>query len=183
MADIDRTEMTAEEFLELPESNETVELIDGEMIMTPAPTDAHQSSVGSIYFYLRSSLSSGILRMAPLDVKLAEVHVVQPDVFWVSDENTRCHVVDGKYWVGAPDLVVEVLSASTSKRDYGVKFDLYEQHGVREYWLVDQQALFVQVFRLDAGKFVRQGVFGKGEAFVASVLGDLKIDVTKLLEQ
>ena len=102
-------------------------------------------------------------------------------MFWISDTNTSCILVDGKYWHGAPDLVIEVLSPSTAERDYGVKFELYQQHGVREYWIVDITNLFIQTFRLENGKFARQGVFGLGKTFASSVLGDAIIDAGRIL--
>ena len=150
--------------------------------MSPAPTDLHQALVLAIAMYLRQIVPNGTVRLAPLDVYIDGLVVVQPDVFWVSDDNDQCVLVDGKYWRGAPTLVVEVLSPSTAQLDVGEKFDIYEKMGVKEYWLVDQ-ALFVQVYRLENGKFVRQGVFGLDDKFVSQVLGDVEVDVRKLLDQ
>ena len=182
MADLIQTQMTAGEFLQLPESNQLIQLIDGEVIMSPAPTDLHQHLVGAIYVFLKQLLSNGVLRMAPLDVYIDGANVVQPDVFWVSAQNDRCVLAEGKYWQGPADLVVEVLSPATAKLDIGDKFELYEKSGMREYWLVDQ-ALFVQVYRLEDGKFARHGVFGLDQSFTSSLLGDQQIDVKKLLDQ
>ena len=108
--------------------------------------------------------------------------MVQPDVFWISEANDHCVLVDGKYWRGAPDLTAEVLSPGTAKLDVGDKFDLYEQYGVREYWLVDAQALFVQVFQRQNDHFARQGVFDKSGSFASVALGGLTVPVDKLLE-
>lgn len=182
MADLTQTQMTAEEFLQLPESNQLIQLIHGEVIMSPAPTDLHQLLVGASYFFLRQIIPGGELRMAPLDVYIDGVNVAQPDVFWVSEDNDQCVLIDGKYWRGAPTLVVEVLSPSTEGLDWREKFDLYEEHGVREYWLVSQ-ALSVHVFRLQQGKFVQQGTFDVLQKFVSGVLNNHEIDVKKLLDQ
>ena len=182
MADITHEQMTVEEFLNLPESNQIIQLIHGEVMMSPAPSDLHQRLVGAIYIFLKQVLPGGALRMAPLDVHIDDAEVVQPDVFWVSEDNDQCVLIEGKYWRGAPDLIIEVLSPSTAQLDQGEKFDLYEKNGVKGYWLVDQ-ALFMQVYRLEDGKFVRQGVFGLDQTFSIQVAGDLEIDVRKLLGQ
>ena len=183
MADKTDVQMTVEEFLELPESNQIVQLIHGEVLMSPSATLLHQRLVLAIAKYFSKIIPDGEVFIAPLDVYIGEGIVVQPDVFWVSEKNTQCAVIDDRYWRGAPDLVVEVLSPSNAQLDWGDKFEIYQQYSVREYWLVDQQALFVHVFRLENGKFARQGVFGKGQRFVSAVLNGHEVDVTALLEQ
>lgn len=182
MADITHEQMTVEAFLKLPESNQIVQLIHSDVMTGPALSDLHQLLAGAIYIFLKQILPAGALRMAPLDVHIDDTEVVQPDIFWVSEDSDACVLIEGRYWRGAPTLVVEVLSPSTAQLDLGEKFDIYEKCGVREYWLVDQ-ALFVQVYRLENGKFVRQGVFGLGQTFVSRVAGDIEIDVRKLLDQ
>jgi Uma2 family endonuclease len=182
MVELTKTRMTAAEFLQLPESSEIIELINGEVIMPPAPSDYHQANVGDIYFYLRQHVQKGTFRLAPTDVYLSEIDVVQPDIFWVSAENTVCVLVDGKFWRGAPDLIIEILSPSTARRDREAKFSLYEQHGVREYWMVEPEAAFVEVYSLQAGKYIRLGFFGLGETFKSPVLGNLDIAVDSFLK-
>src|SRR5690606_20207514 len=113
---------------------------------------------------------------------LNEANVVQPDMFWISDENDRCYLVDGKYWRGAPDLVIEILSPGTTRRDRDVKYALYEQHGVREYWLVDAEERYIDVYRLDdGGQFTRQGVYGGGDTFASPLFPGVTLDATALL--
>lgn len=181
MVNMSHVRMMAEEFLSLPETLERIELINGEVVMSPSPVDPHQDAVLAAASLIRQIAPAGKVKIAPLDVYIDGINVVQPDVFWISDANTKCILIDNKYWHGAPDLVIEVLSPSTAERDYGVKFDLYQQYGVREYWIIDTTALFVQVFRLEDGKFVRQGVFGTDKTFVSSTLGDVLIQVSEIL--
>lgn len=171
---VDMTRISANEFLAQPETNHIVELIEGEIIIT-TPTDLHQQLVGSIYFALRTAFPQGTYRIAPTGIRLDDQHVVEPDVFWVSADNTRCQVVDGRYWHGAPDLVIEVISPSTSRHDRDVKFRLYERHGVREYWIVEPEAAFIEVYRLNEGAFERSGVFGKGETLTSPTLNGAAI--------
>lgn len=171
-----QTRMTAAEFYELPESDQIVELIDGEVIVSPTPLPPHQDTLLELVFMLKTDYKTGKFYVSPLDVYLDDATVIQPAIFWVAPIS-RC-VVTGKRVSGAPDLVIELLSPSTAKRDKTVKFALYEQFGVREYWIVAHKEQFVEVYHLTAGKFVLQGVYVSGETFVSSVLGDKAVDLS-----
>lgn len=173
--------MTAKEFKQLPETNQFIELLDGDVIMSPAPKNAHQAAVLSIATFFKINAVGGQTVIAPMDVYFDDYNVAQPDIFWVSNEGSQCSLGDDGYWHGASDLVVEVLSPSTALKDRGIKFNLYEQYGVREYWLVDTEAKFIEVYRLDAGKFARLGAFGAGQNFVSEVLSQLTVNVDDLL--
>ncbi len=181
MVDLTKTEMTAAEFLDLPETNKIVELINGEVVVAPSPVDRHQQVSGNLYFSLRQQIPSGTWRFAPADVYLDEYNVVQPDLFWIGDDNDHCHLVDGKYWRGAPDLVIEVLSPGTTRQDRDVKYRLYEAGGVREYWIVDAAESYVEVYRLTAGQFARYGIFGVDEQFVSPLFAHVTLRVEALL--
>jgi Uma2 family endonuclease len=177
-----RDRLTSAEYRALPETNQIQELIDGELIVNP-PLDVHQIRVGSVYFTLRMLLNErGHLRMAPTGVHLEERHDYEPDVFWVSPENTRCALgPDGRYWYGPPDLIVEILSPTSGYRDYNTKYLMYEKHGVREYWIIEPTAQFVNVFRWAEGGFQHVGDFEVGQSFESSVLGAV-IDVKALFD-
>jgi Uma2 family endonuclease len=119
------------------------ELIDGEAyFMAPAPNLEHQEVAGDVYFQLRSALAGKKCRafIAPIDVRLPKKDeadesidtVVQPDVLVVCDS----HKLDRRGIRGAPDWILEVLSPSTASHDQIKKRELYERHGVREYWLI-----------------------------------------------
>jgi len=180
MATPERIRMTVEEFKQLPETNLPTELIDGELIVMPAPKDDHQKLILPIGSYLRQIVPGGEVRVAPTDVWLGE-DCVQPDVFWVSGPESKCKLGEDGYGYGAPDLVVEVLSPSTAYRDRRTKFNLYQQHGVREYWLADPEGQYIEVYFLESGNFVRQGAFGKVDSFISPVLGGVSIKVGELL--
>lgn len=137
---------TAEEFFKLiPETNEHIELINGEIVEQAAPTEIHQDIVGGLYSEFRSYIrrKGGNCKpfIAPLDVKLDDNNVVQPDVFIVCDPDKR----DGKRINGSPDLVVEVVSTNRSD-DYSKKLEIYKNFGVREYWIIDPAAERVLVY-------------------------------------
>jgi Uma2 family endonuclease len=125
-------------------------------------------------------MASRIVVISPMDVHLDDENVVQPDVFWVSGADSLCKLGEDGHWHGAPDLVVEVLSPSTALRDHGVKFALYERFGTREYWLIDPEGEFVEVFHREGEIFRRFGVFGREDVFALSVLLDVTVQVSAL---
>ncbi len=145
------------------------ELINGEIFVAPAPRDSHQKTVFRAAKYIESIAPEGEIRVSPIDVYLDDINVVQPDVMW-NGVDSPCVLVEDAYWRGAPDLVVEVLSPSTALRDKSTKFQLYEQFGVREYWIIDPTGQYIEVYVLTAGKFARQGVFGGSDSFTSAVL-------------
>lgn len=181
MVEQTRIQMTAAEFRQLPESMEHIELIDGEIVVSPTPRHRHQNIIGNLHLMLAGLIPSGKIVLSPMDVYLSDTDVVQPDVFWVSGPGSKCQLGADDYWHGAPDLVIEVLSPGTALRDKTVKFDLYEKHGVREYWLVDPDALYIEVWRLHENKYMRVGVFGPEDRFESAVL-ELEVDTTKIFQ-
>ena len=126
-------------------------------------------------------IEAGEWRVAPCDVYLDDLNVVQPDLFWVSPENQNCHLIDN-YWHGAPDLVIEILSPGTTRRDRDTKYSLYEKAGVREYWIVEAEELYIEVYIWRDGSFVRQGIYGLGESFASPVLNGVTLSVDTLLK-
>lgn len=178
MVDATQTRLTAAEFEQLPETNTPTELIAGEVIMTPAPKYAHQKTVFVLAKLIEQLGPGGITCIAPIDVYLDEANVVQPDVFWVGGEESRAQLGDDGYWHGAPDLVVEVLSPATARHDKREKFNLYEKHGTREYWLVEPEAEYIEVWQLVEGRYRRQGIFGPENSFQSTVLGNQKVELS-----
>jgi Uma2 family endonuclease len=138
------------------------ELIDGvAYLMAPAPLLEHQDVAGEIFYQLRRALENTLCRafMAPVDVRLpkaneADEHidtVVQPDVLVVCDGAK----LDRRGVRGAPDWVLEVLSPATAGHDQVLKRRIYEQAGVREYWLVHPTDRVLTVYRLENGAYGR----------------------------
>ncbi len=162
--------MTANEFLALPVSNLHHELINGEEIMSPAPTGKHQRAVGNLFIFVKHIVPNGEVLFAPVDVYLDDENIVQPDVLWVAAGST-CTWVEDKYLSGAPDLVVEVFSPGTVRADRKDKFRLYEKFGVREYWMVDPDEKLLEIWQLPGGRFVLVDVYGPGDACQSPLLG------------
>ncbi|MBI5440261.1 MAG: Uma2 family endonuclease [Deltaproteobacteria bacterium] len=163
-----------EDYVTWPD-DERWEIIDGEpYAMTPAPTTRHQSIVAQLTAFLAPALRGHPCRVfpSPIDVVLSPHDVVQPDVIVVCD---RTKITPANIQ-GAPDLVVEILSPSTSLKDRRTKFALYERHGVREYLLVDPEGATVEAFSLgEDGAFQRARVYGRGETLELRSLGGLPI--------
>jgi Uma2 family endonuclease len=171
-----KTRVTFAEYAAMPETNQIVELIDGEIVVNP-PLDKHQKAMWEIVATMTPLMKNGTARFAPAGLHFDDGNSFEPDLFWVSAENTGCFLEDnGRYWHVAPDLVIEILSPSTASDDRGIKFDTYEKHGIREYWLVDPEAKFTEVYRHDGSKFERRGVFKPNQSFVSAVLNGATID-------
>lgn len=166
---------------ELPESNLPMELWDGELIMSPTPNPNHQDIVFNFARELREFVYAkglGKVFLSPLDVILGQRRVVQPDVFFIA--KARLKLVTDRVRC-APDLAVEVISEGSWKRDRVEKKDLYEQHGVREYWIVDAEAQTIEVFALDRGAFKLASKAEAGETASSKLLPGLKATWSQLL--
>ena len=142
--------ITADEFFEMfPEESvsERYELHEGEIVGMSAPTIQHQDIVGGAYSEIRAFIrkKGGKCKVfvSPVDVKLTDTIVVQPDVFVMCDPSK----IDEKRCYGAPDWVIEVTSTNKGD-DFGKKFTYYQENGVREYWIVvpDEQKTLVYFF-------------------------------------
>jgi Uma2 family endonuclease len=166
--------MTAGEFLALPVSNLPHELIHGEEIMSPSPTGNHQRVSGRLFKLIGGLVPHGEVLYAPIDVYLDDENVVQPDILWVA-ENGTCVWVEDRYLSGAPDLVVEIFSPGTARRDKKDKFRLYEKFGVREYWMVDPDEKWLEIWQLKEAHFVLVDVFGPTDACTSPLLGKLDV--------
>jgi Uma2 family endonuclease len=181
MADQTQIRMTASEFFQLPETTQPIELIDGELIMSPAPVPPHQRASRRLIVLLDAIIPDGELFYAPIDVYLDDENVVQPDILWIA-KDSHCKTGE-KRLEGPPDLVIEVFSPGTARRDKVTKFRLYERHGVREYWMVDPQERYIEVHRLESGRFVLQSVYEPGMTFASAVLGGQIIDVNRIFAE
>ena len=171
---------TLADFDALPEGT-LAQLIDGEIIMSPSPTSYHQQIVVRLLTQMVGFVDeqkSGEVLVAPLDVEFSEENIFQPDILFVSHE--RSSIITEKRIIGAPDLVIEVLSRSTAYYDLLEKHEVYEEHGVREYWVVDPMKHFIRVFANGNNGFVEiQKVTGEG-IVRSSILPDLEIDAAKV---
>jgi Uma2 family endonuclease len=140
---------TYRDLVALPDDGLRHELLDGEHVVTPSPAVAHQLILWDLSREIANFLDAhpvGTALAAPFDVKLSLFTVLVPDLVYFTAERFA-RAVNDKHAVAAPDLVVEILSPGTRRRDRGRKRAIYEREGVKEYWVVDPDAKQVSVLR------------------------------------
>lgn len=139
------------------------EILDGELIVSPAPVVRHQQVVSNILFHLETYRRNvgGRAFAAPLDVFFADDNVVEPDVFFIRVDHPER--VQEKFIKDAPDLVVEVSSPSTQRRELVRKRELYQRFGVPEYWYIDLEAERIEVYVLTEGDYRAPRLLYPGE--------------------
>ena len=187
-SDLDLTKQyTYSDYL-LWQFSERVELIKGYILkMSPAPSRNHQMILYDITICMDSYFKDKkcSIFFAPFDVRLPvkslkkDTTVVQPDLCIICDENK----LDDKGCNGAPDLVVEILSPKNSKHDVDTKFNLYQESGVKEYWIVEPEARIVLVYTLQNDIYIGLKPFTEGEIIKSPLFPDMKIAVEAVFQK
>ena len=150
----ERVILTYKEYEALPADGRRYEIHDGELSVTPAPSPQHQRIIGNLYTILRQHIETrglGEVLLSPIDCILAETTIVQPDLVYL--DPTRRSLISGRGIEGAPTLVVEVLSPSTTLTDRSTKRQLYRRYGVPYYWIVDPEARTVEAYSLAGDEY------------------------------
>ena len=178
--------LTYDDYLLFPEDGFRHELIDGEHYVTPSPLRRHQEIVGNLHWLIRSHLEAhpvGRVYVAPFDVIFSRYDVVEPDVLYLS--NQRAAEILRDYVHGAPDLVIEVGSAGTRRRDETVKRSLYERDGVTEYWIVDPEIDVVRIYQRRGDRFERPIELSReaGDVVRTPLLPQLEITLTSIFKE
>jgi Uma2 family endonuclease len=148
---------TYEEFARLPDDGNRYEVIAGELHVTPAPGSIHQQvsvRLTLAFGNFCQEQGAGVVFAAPYDLILGDGDYVEPDLIFVRRDRVDA-VIKEHGAVGPPDLVIEILSDSTARRDRGIKRQRYAAHGVPEYWIVDTDKKHVEVHRLTGGDLRR----------------------------
>ncbi len=177
-----QTRLTYEDYVELP-SDKRYEIIDGELYEVTAPTVRHQDVLGNLYIIFKPYVTRhklGRVYMAPIDVILAEGSIVQPALAFVTE--ARRGVIQPHAIVGAPDLVVEILSPTTAAYDRNRKADLYERYGVAEYWMVDSETETVEILKLGDTGYAPAQIHASGVISTAIIPG-LQIELADIFAQ
>jgi Uma2 family endonuclease len=167
---------------ELTESNSPTELWDGKIIMSPAPTPSHQDVVLNFATLLKGFVRSkglGRVFVSPIDLVLSERRAVQPDVTYIS--KGRLAIIQDAIR-GVPDLVAEVISGGTWKRDRVEKKGLYEQFGIAEYWIIDPEAHTIEVFVLGRKGYELHSRAGLGETAASKLLSGFSASWDQLID-
>jgi Uma2 family endonuclease len=169
---------------------ERVELIKGKIFkMSPAPSRVHQEVAGNIFLKLGNFLEGKPCKIysAPFDVRFPKESkadkdvytVLQPDICVICDKGK----LDARGCIGAPDLVVEVLSPGNTKMELLNKYHVYEEFGVKEYWVVSQSDQSILIYTLnDSGKFQPSKIFTHSEKITSSVLPGFELELDDVFE-
>lgn len=149
--------LTYDDFVLFPDDGKRHELIDGEHYVTPSPNTKHQVVSGNLHLLIASWSEThpiGRVFYAPFDVVFSDFDVVEPDLLYLSNERAA-EVITPKHVRGSPEIVVEIGSPGTRKRDETIKRRLYERSGVTEYWVVDPDVDIIRVYRRGTEGFSR----------------------------
>lgn len=159
------------------------ELLNGEIVKRSSPNTPHQRVSMKLLVQLSKFIEErqlGELFHAPYDVYFDEYNAgIQPDLLFISHERNFI-IKENNGVVGAPDLIIEILSKGTTIRDRGIKKDIYEQFAVREYWIIDPQHRSIEVYVMENNRY-RLFSFAEEEGAVkSSVLTGLELEMTKV---
>lgn len=176
-----------EDFAKIPEDGRRHEILDGAHVVSPAPTPQHQGLLSDLHLRVGSFVeahSLGRVFFAPLDVLLSPHDIVEPDLLFVAQDRLE-EIIGPLYLDGAPDLVVEVLSPSTRRRDLGKKRARYEKLGVREVWTFDLNNATTQVLRREGDRFLPPVVLSAeaGDVLTTPLLPGLEISLRRLFRR
>lgn len=170
--------------------DERIEIINGKAFLMAAPSSTHQEILMEISRQLANYLDGKSCRVypAPFDVRIFEKDgdlpenvdtVVEPDISVICDKSK----IDSRGCKGAPDLIVEILSPSSLRIDRLIKLRLYQQAGVREYWIADPENRTIQVFLLDNKGILRPHEdYGRNDVAKVNVLEGCFIELSKVFD-
>jgi Uma2 family endonuclease len=171
--------LDADDLRSFPDDRNRYEIIGGQLIVSPSPSTRHQHVLiklaSALDVYL-STEGAGQAFIAPLNVRLSCYDVVQPDLLVVLDD--RKEIIQEQGIVGAPNLVVEILSPSSNVTDFLRKSRLYEQYGVKEFWIVNPDSKIVSAQALDGDRYHLVGEYSRNDKLYSAVLEGFEPDVS-----
>jgi len=179
--------LTYDDFVHFPDDGRRHELIDGEHYVTPSPSTRHQGISGNLFLLIGNWLEEhpvGRVFYAPLDVVFSHFDVVEPDLLYLSNERAA-QVITPLHIRGVPELVVEIASKGTRKRDETIKRRLYERMEVSEYWVVDPAIDVVRVYRREGDRFGRPQELSReaSDVLTTTLLPGLDLPLTRIFRE
>ena len=181
MLTAEKKRYTAAEY-EMLEEGAPFQLINSDLIMSPSPLFIHQqialNIAVKIKLFLEKIGSEGEVIIAPMDVKLDEENIFQPDLLYISAERKGELIKDRIE--GAPDLIIEILSPSTAYYDLRQKKDIYEKYGVKEYIIVDPIPQDAELYVLENAQFVLKQKATKEDVLRSILLPGLDFELSKI---
>lgn len=167
-----------------PSDGKRYEIVNGELFVSPVPPVLHQRVLGNLAATLWRHAREhrlGEVLIGPLDIVFTNATVFEPDIIFVSE--ARLHIIGDKNLSGPPDLVVEVLSESSSRLDREIKPKQYALHGVPEFWRIDPWVKTVEVFRLQEGNYELAACLIPGDEVTSPLFPGLCLPVSSLWER
>jgi Uma2 family endonuclease len=189
MQGIDTKHLTFADYLLLPTIRQRYDIIDGEMVMTAAPTGRHQWIIGNIHQALRTYLHTtqrGMVLFAPCDILIRRepLRTRQPDLFVFlrgrSDVEDLDALLDQPVIEAAPDITVEVLSKNETRRMRTDKLEDYRRLGVKECWIVSPQAQTVEILQFSGHEMRTLGIYGIGMRLRSALLDGFELLVDEV---
>ena len=179
--------LTYDDFVHFPDDGKRHELIDGEHYVTPSPNIRHQGILGNLHLLIANWLEEhpiGRVFFAPLDVVFSHFDVVEPDLLYLSNERAA-QVITPIHVRGVPELVVEIASKGTRRRDETIKRRLYERTGVSEYWVVDPAIDVVRVYRREGDRLGRPQELSReaSDVLTTSLLPGLELPLARIFRE
>jgi Uma2 family endonuclease len=189
MPAIDTKHLTFADYLLSPTITQRYDIIDGEMVMSAAPTGKHQEIIGNIYVVVRAYLRKsqrGIVIFAPCDIVIRRdpLRTRQPDLFIFlqgrDDVGDLENLLDQAVIEVAPEITIEIISKNETRRARASKIDDYCRIGVKECWIVSPQAQTVEVLRLSSEGMHTIGIYGVGMRVVSEILEGLELPIDNI---
>ena len=178
--------LTYDDFVQFPDDGKRHELIDGVHYVTPSPNMNHQQVLGMLHGLIWTHLQMqpvGKVFLSPFDVVLSMFDVVEPDLLYLSNERASKALTPANV-KGVPNLVVEIASKGTRKRDETVKRHLYEREGIEEYWVVDPEVEVIRVYRREGTSYGRPIELSReaGDVLTTPLLQGLSLPLARVFK-
>lgn len=182
----DLKHLTYEVYLALPEMKARYSIIDGELVVEATPTPSHQALLLELLLKLSPFVRErhlGKVFVAPLDIVIRHqpLRTRQPDLMFIS--HWRRSIIGQQVIEGGPDLVIEILSSSNTRRELEEKLQDYQRIGVCEAWIVAAQGQTVEVLQLSPERIERSGLYGIGSQIASLVLPELRLTVDEIFSE
>jgi Uma2 family endonuclease len=179
--------LTYDDFVHFPDDGKRHELIDGEHYVTPSPNTKHQAVSGNLHGLIWTWLQAhpvGRLFAAPYDVVFSHFDVVEPDLLYLSHARAA-QVLTPLHARGVPELVIEIASKGTRKRDETIKRRLYQRAGVSEYWVADPHIDVIRVYRRAVNRFGRPLELSReaGDVVTTPLLPGLELPLARVFTE
>lgn len=174
-------QFTYSDYKDFPEDGKRYEILEGRLLMVPSPFTPHQRVSFELSLQLGLHIKRkdmGVIFCAPYDVVLSEVTVVQPDIIYVSKENSK--IITEENIKGVPDLVIEIVSKTSKKNDETTKKMIYAQSNIKEYWIVYPESKELKVYAEPEKGYFLWKSFSKEDLLSTPTFPDLNLTLNDI---